>query len=315
MPNEKPYSSPDAGSLNGKLALVTGAYGGIGAHTVQGLARAGFSVILAGRDPAKLERQALAVRSQVPGAAAETLILDLGDLASVQQAAEKVLASGRPLDVLVNNAAVIGGKERRTTKDEFELVFGTNHLGHYALTGRLLPALLAAPSARVVTVSAVAARSKSISLADPNSDNGYKGGLRGAYAKSKLANLVFTCELARRAEDTSLKALAVHPGIAPTGLLGEPSALIRWVGEHLISRIANTPEEASGPSLYAATHDDIPDASFIGPVGRMGISGPPAIIDMPALATDPDLGLSLWTTSEELTHVHYTFSQHPSPRA
>jgi NAD(P)-dependent dehydrogenase (short-subunit alcohol dehydrogenase family) len=233
----------------------------------------------------------------------------------VRQAAEKVLASGRPLDVLVNNAAVIGGKERRTTKDGFELVFGTNHLGHYALTGQLLPALLAAPSARVITVSAVAARSKSISLADPNSDIAYKGGLRGAYTKSKLANLVFTCELARRTEGTSLKALAVHPGIAPTGLTGEHSALVNWIGEHLISRIANTPEEASRPSLYAATYDDIPNASFIGPAGRMGISGPPAIIDMPALATDPDLGLALWTTSEELTRIHYPLSQHSSPQA
>jgi len=297
-----PEPDPEPARLDGKLALVTGAYGGIGLHTVQGLARSGATVVMAGRDPAKLAAAALAVRAQQPHAIVETLVLDLSDLASVHQAATAFLDSGRALDLLINNAAILVGRERRTSADGFELTFATNHLGHFALTGRLLPALLGAPAARVITVSAMAARAGTST--DFTSANGYQGGLRGAYATSKLANLVFTQELARRAHGTTLAAIATHPGVASTGLV-DMSAAARWILGHLLGRLISTPEQGARPSLYAATHDGIPSAAYIGPTGRFALSGPPGPVPVPVSATDPDLGRSLWETSEHLTHVHY----------
>jgi NAD(P)-dependent dehydrogenase (short-subunit alcohol dehydrogenase family) len=312
MPARHNSPSTDAARLDGKLALVTGAYGGIGLHTVQGLARYGAAVILAGRDPAKLDTAALAVRERQLRATVETLVMDLADLASIQRAAEAFLATGRPLDLLINNAAIMAGRERRTSTDGFELTFATNHLGHFALTGRLLHALLDAPAARVITVSAKAAQVGTST--DFTSANGYRGGLNGAYATSKLANLVFTQELARRARATTLTAVATHPGVASTGLVDLPAAG-RWVLERLLGRLINTPEQAAQPSLYAATRDDIPDAAYIGPTGRIALSGPPGPVAMPPSATDPDLGHSLWETSEQLTHVHYSLDQPHSPHA
>jgi NAD(P)-dependent dehydrogenase (short-subunit alcohol dehydrogenase family) len=312
MPAEHHPPGTDPAALHGKLALVTGAYGGIGLHTVQGLARRGATVIMAGRDPAKLDTAALAVRAQQPDATVDTLALDLADLTSIQQAAAAFLDTGRPLDLLINNAAITASRERRTSTDGFELTFATNHLGHFALTGRLLPALLGAPAARVITVSAKAAQAGTST--DFTSANGYKGGLGGAYATSKLANLVFTQELARRAHATTLTAVATHPGVASTGLVDLPAAA-RWVLEHLLGWLISTPEQAARPSLYAATHDNLPSAAYIGPTGRIGLSGPPGPVPMPTTATDPDLGRSLWETSERLTHVHYHFNQQHSPHA
>ena len=312
MPARHTLSSTGTARLDGKLALVTGAYGGIGLHTVEGLTRLGATVIMAGRDPAKLDTAALAVRGRQPHAAVETLVLDLASLASVQQAAAAFLDAGRPLDLLINNAAIMAGPERRTSADGFELTFATNHLGHFALTGRLLPALLGAPAARVVTVSAKAAQAGTST--DFTSANGYKGGLGGAYATSKLANLVFTQELARRAHATTLTAVAAHPGVASTGLVDLPAAA-RWILEHLLGWLISTPEQAARPSLYAATRNNLPNAAYIGPTGRIGFSGPPGPVTMPASATDPDLGRSLWENSEQLTHVHYPLDQQRSPHA
>ncbi|MFI9380589.1 SDR family NAD(P)-dependent oxidoreductase [Kutzneria sp. NPDC052558] len=288
------------------LALLTGAYGGIGAETARGLVRRGVSVILTGRNEARLDQLALSIRTETPGAAVETLALDLSDLASVRRAAETVLSTGRPLDLLVNNAAIVGGRDRRLTKDGFELTVGTNHFGHFALTGLLLPALLKASSARVVTVSALVARMKSVTLADLNSEHRYRGGLRGAYATSKLANLVFAQELARRTAGTSLRSFAVHPGIAVTGLVGNdmpPAA--RWFGEHVFSLFVSTPAQGAAPTLYAAFTPDLPTGAFVGPSGPLGITGRPAPLPIPASATRPADAPTLWQTSQHQTQVHY----------
>jgi len=228
--------SPTGGNpaLTEKIALVTGAYGDIGQHTVLGLARAGATVIAAGRDPAKLEQLAQNAAAQVPGAEIETLVVDLADLSSIQQAAQTALATERPVDVLVNNAAVMPGGQRQATRDGFELAFGTNHLGHYALTGHLLPALLTSPEARVISICAGPSNQR-LDTSDLNSEQRYRGGMR-TYMASKLANAVFAQELARRVNGTTLKSLTVFPGTAATGVQRN-NPFIGWLARYLFAPV------------------------------------------------------------------------------
>jgi len=301
--------SPAAGTpaLTGKIALVTGAYGDIGQHTVTGLARAGATVIAAGRDAAKLGLLAHNAATQVPGAEIETLVLDLADLASVQRAAGTVLAAARPVDVLVNNAAVMPGGQRQTTHDGFELAFGTNHLGHYALTGHLLPALLTSPEARVITVCAGPPNQR-LDTSDLNSERHYRGGMR-TYMASKLATAVYAQELARRAADTTVTSLTANPGVAATGVQRH-NPLIGWLARYLFAPIASTPEQAARPSLYAATHADLDNGTLIGPTAMKGAPQPRKV---PPAVADQATGLQLWEASERLTGAHYQLSQRGAP--
>jgi NAD(P)-dependent dehydrogenase (short-subunit alcohol dehydrogenase family) len=292
----------DAPAATGKLALVTGAYGDIGQHTVIGLARAGATVIAAGRDRAKLDQLAETAASQVPGAQIEALVLDLADLGSIQRAAETVLATARPLDVLVNNAAVMPAGQRQATRDGFELAFGTNHLGHYALTGHLLPALLTSPEARVVTVCAGPPNQR-LNTSDLNSDQRYKGGMR-TYMTSKLATAVFAQELARRAAGTTVKSVTANPGVAATGVQRN-NPLIGWLAKYVFAPVASTPEQAARPSLYAATRSGLANGALVGPTG---MKGAPRLRNVPAAVADEAIGRGLWETSERLTAVHYQFS-------
>ena len=301
--------SPTAGkpALTGKIALVTGAYGDIGQHTVTGLARAGATVIAAGRDPAKLGLLARSVATQVPGAKIETLVLDLAGLASVRRAAETVLATARPVDVLVNNAAVMPGGQRQTTGDGFELAFGTNHLGHYALTGYLLPALLASPGARVITVCA-GPPNRRLDTSDLNSQRRYRGGMR-TYMASKLATAVYAQELARRAAATTVTSLTANPGVAATGVQRN-NPLIGWLARYVFAPIASTPEQAARPSLYAATRAGLDNGTLIGPTG---MKGPPRPRKVPPAVADQATGQRLWQASENLTRVHYHLNRPGAP--
>jgi NAD(P)-dependent dehydrogenase (short-subunit alcohol dehydrogenase family) len=287
----------------GRLALVTGANNGIGFETTLWLARAGATVIMAGRDAGRLAAARTAIVEQVPDAALETLVLDLAGLASVREAASTVLASGRPLDLLINNAGVMAVPERHTTADGFELTFGTNHLGHFALTGRLLPALLAADAARVVTVSAIAARWRSGELVDLNSEAEYRP--MGSYAKSKRANVVFTQELERRAAGTGLTAVVVHPGASRTGLPQHTPGWMDVLMAPLRPLLFQAADKAAWPSLYAATAPGIEGGGFYGP--SRGLAGSPGPAAKPEGADDPEQGRVLWQASEELTGVAYAF--------
>jgi NAD(P)-dependent dehydrogenase (short-subunit alcohol dehydrogenase family) len=293
--------------LVGKRALVTGGTGGIGLETVVALAGAGAEVVIAGRAKAKVEHAVTAVREAVDTAKVEGLVLDLASLASIDSAAADVLAAGRPLDLLINNAGVMAVPERRETVDGFELTFATNHLGHFALTGRLLPALLAAPAARVVTVSAKVARNKGATLADPLSVESYGSGM-ASYTKSKLANVVFTLELARRAAGTRITAVAVHPGTSNTGLQQHLPKYLQVLASALLERfVGQSPADAARPSLYAATNPGVKPGAFVVPDGRGELRGAPHVAELPAAATDPVVGRRLWELSEELTHVTYSF--------
>jgi NAD(P)-dependent dehydrogenase (short-subunit alcohol dehydrogenase family) len=294
-------------SLVGKRALVTGGTGGIGFETVVALARAGAEVVVAGRAKTKVNQAVTAVREAVGTAKVEGLVLDLASLASIESAAAEVLAGGRPLDLLINNAGIMAVPERRETTDGFELTFGTNHLGHFALTGRLLPALLAAPAARVVTVSAKVSRNKGATLEDPLSLKSYDSGM-ASYTKSKLANVVFTLELARRAAGTGITAVAVHPGTSNTGLQQHLPKYMQVMASMVLERfVGQSPADAARPSLYAATNAYVKPGDFVVPDGRGELRGAPHVAEMPAAATDPAVGRQLWELSEGLTHVSYSF--------
>ncbi|BCB82769.1 oxidoreductase [Phytohabitans suffuscus] len=298
--------TPDGiGDLTGRTALVTGGNSGIGLETGRVLARHGATVILAGRDRAKLDQAAAELRAAQPAARLETAVLDLGSLASVTAAADR-LAHSRTIDVLVNNAGVMNIPERRTTADGFELTFGTNHLGHFVLTAGLMPALRRSPAARVVAVSAIAATWRSGRLDDLMSEERY-GAMR-AYAKSKRANVVFTQELARRLAHTNTTAVVVHPGAALTNLQRHNQGLLTRIVIAAARNVAmGSPEGASWPSLYAATSPDIVNGGFYGPAGRDQTSGTPKRLALPRGAGDPAEGLRLWRASERLTGVSFAF--------
>jgi NAD(P)-dependent dehydrogenase (short-subunit alcohol dehydrogenase family) len=231
----------------------------------------------------------------------DTLVVDLGDLASIKAAAARIAAT-ETVDILINNAGVMNIPERRTTTDGFETTFGTNHLGHFAFTAQLLPALRRSAGPRIVNVSALAATWRSAALTDLMSEQTYKP--MSAYAKSKRANVVFTAELARRGID----AVVVHPGAAVTNLQRHTQGPIaRRVTAVLEKVLMGSPEGAAWPTLYAATSADVHSGDFIGPASfRDQTSGTPKPVPLPRGAGDPDEGARLWSASERLTNVNFS---------
>jgi NAD(P)-dependent dehydrogenase (short-subunit alcohol dehydrogenase family) len=295
-----PHDIPDQ---TGRSVLVTGANSGLGFHTTLELARKGARVLMACRNPAKAETALGLVRKEVPGGDVELVSLDLASLDSVERAAEDVAGRLPHLDLLVNNAGIMAVPFGRTA-DGFEMQFGTNHLGHFALTGRLLPLLLAADAPRVITVSSGAHVVGKLQFDDLAADNGYQRWRR--YGASKLANLLFASELHRRAGGRLLSA-AAHPGYAATHLQegqGQPAfeALMR-LGNKVL---AQTDRQGAWPSLYAATMPDVLGDSYYGP-HLMGLRGHPVPTWRTTLAKSSDDARKLWDISEELTKVRYAF--------
>ena len=302
------WTADDIPSLSGTTAVVTGAGSGLGTVTARELARAGAQVIMAVRDTAKGERAASAIRAGVPDAQLEVRRLDLADLESVRAFAATVQG---PLDRLINNAGVMA-PPRRLTADGFESQIGTNHLGHFALTGLLLEHLCAAPAPRVVTVSSGAHRIGSMHFEDLMGERGYNNWR--AYGQSKLANLLFCFELARRAAqaDSPLRSLAAHPGYAATNLqFAGPARFyekaVMAVANHVVAQSADM---GALPSLYAAVAD-VPSGSFIGPDGFMEQRGHPKVVTAAGRAYDEDDWRRLWELSEQLTGVTFTFPPVP----
>jgi NAD(P)-dependent dehydrogenase (short-subunit alcohol dehydrogenase family) len=301
------WSAADLPDRHGRRALVTGVTGDLGRETARELARAGAHVILTARNPQKLEESARAIAEELPRARLDTVVLDLADLSSVRRAAHSVLRSSETLDVLVNNAGVMATPQRRTA-DGFELQLGTNHLGHFALTGLLLPAL---HKARVVTVSSLMHRvARRAPLHDPRERRYYNKWL--AYSESKLANLMFALELDRRARAAGLGlvSVAAHPGYTATQL---QTSGPQMAGKSLFSRVmaAATPvigqKPAAGalPSLYAATQPDLPGGSFVGPSQLLEMRGAPKLVGMTGVARDPAAAARLWELSEAATGVTF----------
>lgn len=299
-------------ALGGRVAVVTGANSGLGLIASRELARAGARVVMACRDTARGRWAVEHVRAGVPGADVELARLDLADLGSVRYFAADYASRYGGLDLLVNNAGVMA-VPYRLTADGFELQFGVNHLGHFALTGHLLPRLLARPAPRAVTVTSFAYRIGRLDFADLQSRRRYYPWL--AYAQSKLANLLFAYELQRRAAAAgfALRSMAVHPGYAATNLqLVGP----RMAGDRLRERVyaltnsllAQSDEMGALPLLYAATEPGLAGGSLVGPSGLFGARGYPAVVDSSAAAKDPQTAEQLWDVSTELTGVHFNLA-------
>lgn len=293
---------PDQG---GRVALVTGANSGLGLHTAAALAGKGARVLLACRDAGKAEAAMRQIREQHPAALLEFRPLDLADLASVRRCAGTVLQRAPRLDLLCNNAGVMALPQRRTA-DGFEMQFGTNHLGHFALTGLLLPLLQKTAGARIVTVSSLAHHLGRIRLDDPNWRRGYRKW--PAYAQSKLANLMFALELDRRLRRIGDRTISVaaHPGYAATNLQFAGPAMENSGLGRLAMKLGNAvfsqPAEAGAwPSLCAATAPDVRGGEFYGPRGFQQLQGPPGRCRTSAAAQDQDVAARLWQLSEQLT--------------
>jgi NAD(P)-dependent dehydrogenase (short-subunit alcohol dehydrogenase family) len=289
----------------GRTALVTGANSGLGLVCARELARRGALVVLACRDS---ERGAAAVESisrEVPGARLELSALDLASLASVQACAERFRAAHDGLDLLVNNAGVMA-PPRRLTADGFELQLGTNHLGHFALTGRLLGAMEGRADARVVTLSSNAHKMGRVSFEDLQSERRYSRWR--AYGQSKLANLLFALELDRRlrAAGSSVKSLAAHPGYAATNLQSAaPPVADRLVMAVTNALLAQSADCGALPVLYAATAPDLESGLYVGPDGPGEFRGNPRLVSPTRAARDATVAARLWEVSEELTGVHF----------
>ena len=296
-------------SLDGKTAIVTGANSGLGFETALGLAAAGARVILACRDQARTEAAISRICAAAPRAQLLFMPLDLADLSSIRAFAQSYLAQHAGLDRLCNNAGVMA-LPLRHTRDGFEMQIGTNHLGHFALTGLLLPALQATPGARVVTMSSGFHKPGKMRFDDLNWQQGYSKW--PAYFQSKLANLLFMFELQRRFERRGVKAISVaaHPGYAATNLqLAGPEMENSSFGKTLM-RLANTyvaQSAAQGalPMLCAATDPDIRGGDYIGPDGLGEMRGLPRKVGCSARARDAASAAQLWTLSEQLTGVSY----------
>ncbi|WP_018331365.1 oxidoreductase [Actinomycetospora chiangmaiensis] len=283
------YTARGLDAYDGRTVVITGGSSGIGRATAQALAAAGARVVLGVRDPAKGER----VAASLPGTV-EVRRLDLADLASVRAFAA---SWDGPVDALVNNAGVSEPSLRRTV-DGFEMDFGVNHLGHFALTELMLGSVVG----RVVTVSSQAERGARLDLDDPNWERRpYRSGR--AYNDSKFANLLFTAELQRRlvATGSAVRAIAVHPGLVATPIYDLAPGARPTVFHRLLPRLGQDADAGALPTLYALT-EDVPGDSFVGPQHMMHMRGGAQVIGRSRAARDADVARRLWDLSAELVH-------------
>lgn len=295
------WTTSDIPDMSGKVVIVTGANSGIGYETAQALARKGASVVMACRNLEKANAAASEIALGDPDAVLDIIQLDLADLDSVRSFADTFKSRYAQLDLLINNAGVMVPPFTRTA-DGFELQFGANHLGHFALTGLLLERLLETPQARIINVSSGAHRmgSGTIDFDNLNAEKGYSAS--AAYAQSKLANLLFTLELNRRLEalGSDVIAASAHPGWTVTGL--------QRGFMHTISRIfGQQPEIGALPTLLAATDPGVQRDDYYGPDGFMEMRGYPIKVGSSAAARDSQLARRLWDVSEELTGIRYAW--------
>jgi len=304
------WTESDMPMLTGRRVIVTGANSGLGLETARALAEHRASVTLAVRDASKGEQAEAFIRQTAPEADLSIGILDLADLDSVRVFAETWSARNPSgLDVLINNAGVMAIPQR-TTADGFEMQFGTNHLGHFALTGLLMPALIAGGRSRVVTVSSQAHRMGRMNFDDLNAERKYRAW--GAYGQSKLANLLFTKELQRRVDQLgiALTAVTAHPGFAATNLQSAGASMRgrSWqanLTERVSGALAQSARMGALPTLFAATAPGVPGNSYIGPDGFGEQRGHPTFVGRSNAAENEADARRLWQVSEELTGVLY----------
>ncbi|OBK81463.1 SDR family NAD(P)-dependent oxidoreductase [Mycobacterium sp. 1164985.4] len=297
------WTAADIPDQSGRTAIVTGANSGLGYDTAAALAAKGAQVVLAVRNLDKGNEAVDRIRKSTPNAAVSLTELDLSSLGSVRRAADELRAAHPRIDLLINNAGVMYVPNRETTKDGFEMQFGTNHLGHFALTGLLLENLLTVEGSRVVTVSSVGHRILArIRFEDPHFETGYNR-VR-AYGQSKLANLMFTYELQRRlaAKGAPTIAAAAHPGLSDTELMRYMPA---FIPDFVWKFAAQPPDKGALPTLRAATDQGVQGGQYYGPDGIGEVTGNPKLVASSAQSHDEDIQHRLWTMSEELTGVTY----------
>ena len=299
------YTVPDQ---TGKRVIVTGANSGTGKEAARRLADAGAYVIMAVRTPAKGEQARAEILARHPAARLEVRRIDLADLASVREFSEGLLADGTPVDVLINNAGVMTPPTRMTTADGFELQFGSNFLGPFALTLRLLPLVLAASTPRVVTMSSGTANFGRIHFGDLQSERRYSANF--SYAQSKLADLMMTLHLAAVAveRDWNLMSVAAHPGYTRTNLQTAGASLGRDKPKRSVfNSMSFLPSQDVGPGteplLYAATSPSAVPGGYYGPSGSFGLVGPTTFVRPPRRARDTAAAARLCAEAEQLTGV------------
>jgi NAD(P)-dependent dehydrogenase (short-subunit alcohol dehydrogenase family) len=299
-------SAQDIPSQLGRTVVVTGATGGLGYETALALAKAGAEVILTGRDGQKGQSAIDKISGDVIGAKVSYEHLDLASLASVADFAQRM--GDRPsLDLLINNAGVMALPRRQTTADGFEMQFGTNHLGHFALTARLMPLLRRASGPRVVSVSSLAHRTGFIDFGDLQGERVYAPWK--AYGQSKLATLMFALELQRRSDAAGWKLLsnAAHPGFARTNLFASgPGGLLSLATDFAAPFFGHSAADGAGPILFAATSAEAKPGAYYGPGGIGELRGAPARAMIMPQARDAAAAARLWEASEQLTGTSFT---------
>ena len=296
-------------NVSGKTALITGANSGLGYETALALSKKGAEVILAVRNPSKGERAIDRITAECPEANVLVMPLDLSDLDSIRTFARSFLDHYHQLSILINNAGVMIPPYSQT-KDGFELQFGSNHLGHFALTGRLLPLILSTPNARVVTLSSLAAVHASIDFDNLNGQSKYKP--MKFYGQSKLANLLFARELQNKFTEHEVDAISVacHPGLSHTNLMSRGSGKPLSSFTSFLSRMITQPASMGAlPTLYAATEPSLIGGEYIGPDGKKARKGYPKKDSIIEDLYDKETSKKLWELSEDLTHVTYSFSR------
>lgn len=294
------WTVADIPPQHGRIFLVTGGTSGIGYETARALAAAGAHVVIAARNADRGREAIASIREETPDARVTFETLDLADLASVRALRSRLDQTLPHLDGLINNAAVMNLPTRGTSPDGFEMQLATNYLGHFALTGELLPLLRKSDSPRVVTLSSIGAAYGEIQFDDLQFEQSYSPDQ--AYQQSKLACLMFALELQRRsnAEGWGIQSMASHPGLSRTNLQSNHGAIRRS-----LRVLFQTAEQGAVPTLYAATAPEAIGGGYYGPTGLLQARGPLGLAEVPAAASDVATSVRLWAASEQLTGVRY----------
>lgn len=305
--SEPDWSLDPVADLSDLRVLITGATSGIGLETARALAERGATVIIGARDDMKADHTIRSIRSGAPEAQISSFHLDLASLESIRQFVYQVSEQYAEIDLLINNAGVML-LPYGVTDDGFELHFGTNHLGHFALTGLLLPTLERSTSPRIVTVASLAHREATLDLDDLHDNDGATYQPMAAYRRSKLANLVFGYELDRRLRAAGMKgrSFAAHPGLTDTNLANHLADRLWWkVVRPTIGVLIQNPDAGALPTIRAGLDPNLHGGEYVGPGRLRETFGAPVVVDSTPESHDPDLAEKLWNVSEELTGVRY----------
>lgn len=317
------WTTSDIPSQHGRTAVVTGT-GGLGFEDALALARAGANVIIAGRNPQKGSAAVARIRQDIPNARVSFMALDLASLDSIEAFGENLRRSNDSLDVLINNAAVMTPPNRQVTTDGFELQFGTNHLGHFALTAQLMPLLRKGNRPRVISVSSIAARNGAIDFDDLQAERSYKP--MPVYSQSKLACLMFALEFQRRSDAAGwgIQSIAAHPGVSRTELLpnGAGKRSVPGMLRRVMWFLFQPAAQGALPTLLAATSPEAQGGMYFGPARLGETRGHPVMARVPSQALDQGHAARLWSESERLTGTGFPLSKsatdaplRPSPEA